>query len=364
MDIQAGITKELERLLAFAPVTGRYEHASQLLDYVEGQFAAAGLHIARGEHKKYPYLVAGTKSATSSKLLLQAHIDVVPAHDSLFTLTSSNGKLYGRGAYDMLFAAASYLVLVRELSDAGILQSLDLGIMLTSDEEIGGMYGVGELSKTYSCDVCFLPDAGNFKEAAVASKGVIQLRATATGIAGHSSRPADFQNPIVPLAAFVADFEQMYPNADTTQTTGAITQFHSGAADNQVPGDGSLIIDVRYNPIDDPQIIIKAIEEAAAFRGLTIEQLDHGDAFRIEPTDLRFLEFKDVYKAQTGNELGMMIAHGSSDARFFAAKGVPVIMMRPTGGELHGDQEWIKQADLEQFYTILRTYVTKVAGTS
>lgn len=178
MTIPTAITTELERLMAFRPVTGETARIGSLLDYVEGSFKAAGLKIERGVNGGHPYLMAGTKSTKSSEVLLQAHVDVVPASDDFFKLTSDGRKLFGRGTYDMLFATATYLVLIRELSERGDLNKYDLGIILTSDEEIGGMYGVGSLSRDYDCHVCVLPDAGTLTEAGVASKGVLQLVVT------------------------------------------------------------------------------------------------------------------------------------------------------------------------------------------
>lgn len=344
--------------MAFRPVTGKTARIGSLLDYVEGSFKAAGLKIERGLNSGHPYLLAGTKSTKRSGVLLQAHVDVVPARDALFKLTESQGKLTGRGTYDMLFATAAYLVLIRELDESGDIDKLDLGIMLTSDEEIGGIYGVGPLSKDYDCDVCFLPDAGNLTEAGIASKGVLQLAVISTGIAGHSSRPANFQNPIVPLAAFVADLEELYANTDITQTTCAITRFNSGEADNQVPRTGRLTLDIRFSPTDDSAQIINQISDAASFHGLAIEIISDEAAFQTDPTHPKFLEFVDAYEKVIGRDLGLIIEPGSSDARFFALKDIPVIMVRPTGGDLHGDSEWVDKDSLAVFYGLLKTYVT------
>ena len=52
-----------------------------------------------------------------------------------------------------------------------------------------------------------------------------------------------------------------------------------------------------------------------------------------------------------------MRAPGSSDARFITPKGIPVIMTRPDGGGLHGDDEWLSLSSLEEYYQILKQYV-------
>ncbi len=347
--------------MAFRPVTGETARIGSLLDYVEGSFKASGLVIERGVSNGHSYMLAGTRSSKSSEVLLQAHVDIVPASDELFRVSENAGKLTGRGTYDMLFATAAYLVLIRDLADAGNIAQYDIGIMLTSDEEVGGENGVGLLYKDYDCQICILPDAGTLTEAGIAAKGVLQLIVTSIGIAGHSSRPANFQNPIVPLAAFVADIEERYPNTDITQTTCAVTQFNAGEAANQVPGSGKLTLDIRFSPSDDSKQITRLITETASFHGLTVKILVDEEAFQTDPTHPKFLEFSNTYKSITGHDIGLIIEPGSSDARFFALKDIPVVMIRPAGGKLHGDEEWVDQADLEKFYTILKAYVTKEA---
>ena len=79
-------------------------------------------------------------------VLLMSHLDVVAAGDELFTPREHNGKLYGRGSNDDKYAVALSLVLAKEhlgrLKAGGKGQAdLPFGLLITSDEEIGGHYG-------------------------------------------------------------------------------------------------------------------------------------------------------------------------------------------------------------------------------
>jgi len=67
--------------------------------------------------------------------------------------------------------------------------------------------------------------------------------------------------------------------------------------------------------------------------------------------------FVDMYKQATGTGISFIKAHGSSDARFFAERGIPVIMFRPDGGGAHGDDEWLSLESFDAFYGLLRGYV-------
>ena len=135
------------------------------------------LHCKHYTFNGHSALVITTRDTMHPKLLLAAHIDVVPGPEALFTpkIDNDNQRMYGRGAYDMKMAIACYMLLLEELKER--LGELDFGIMLTSDEEIGGMNGVRCLLEAgYSADAVLLPDGGfnwNFEEAA---KGVLHVK--------------------------------------------------------------------------------------------------------------------------------------------------------------------------------------------
>lgn len=361
MGIQTALANELERLIAYRPVTGYNEQMGLLFDYLEAELSELDLKIKRGEHKGYPYILAGTKSTAKSKVLLQAHVDVVPAEPSQFRLVNRDGKLYGRGSYDMLFATASYLILLRELHAKNNLQKLDLGIMLTSDEEIGGFEGVGELIKTYDCQVCFLPDAGSFTAACIKSKGVLQIEVTSIGVAGHSSRPDIYKSPILPLTEFISAFNREFPNDDTGAVTYAVTRISSGSASNQVPHAAKATLDIRYPVGEDATEIQEKVVKLAKRYNLSTEQIELAMPYEANADDPGFRAFADIYTEVTGAALKTQHNLGSSDARFFTEKSIPVIMIRPDGGDIHGEQEWVGAESLRKFYTVLKAYITKEA---
>ncbi len=60
-----------------------------------------------------------------------------------------------------------------------------------------------------------------------------------------------------------------------------------------------------------------------------------------------------------GIEIGKTLSFGSSDARFFGEKNIPVIVIAPVGGEIHSDNEWIDLEDLGRFYNVLKQWIIK-----
>lgn len=348
------LQQELTKLVQFKPVTNLPKNCATLLDYEENILRQNGLKVIRGEHGAHPYLLASNGDMNNVDILLQAHIDVVPATDQMFSVDKIEDKLIGRGTYDMLFAVACFNKLVAEQD----LSALTVGVMFISDEEIGGFNGVGELIKGYSAKVCILPDAGTHTHICNEAKGVLQLSLTISGVAGHGARPWLTDSPIPKIGAVVDEIKKLFPNTDPEATTCSFTQIHGGEANNQVPSSAELILDIRFQPSDDPAQLKQQVEDAMKPLLVAVDITDVvGDSYAVDLAESNVALFMRIHQQITGTRLTAMRAPGSSDARFITPLGIPVIMTRPDGGGLHGDDEWVSISSLTQYYEILKTYV-------
>jgi succinyl-diaminopimelate desuccinylase len=119
MAVMAGqnLTQLLSKLVAFKTVSGDLPAALTCTEYVENYLLERGMRVQRHMYNEVPSLVATTKATKSPKVLLQAHLDVVPCPKTLFNLTENDGRLIGRGVFDMKFAGAVFLKLVDDLQD-------------------------------------------------------------------------------------------------------------------------------------------------------------------------------------------------------------------------------------------------------
>lgn len=131
---------------------------------------------------------------------------------------------------------------------------------------------------------------------------------------------------------------------------------------NQVPEFAQALVDVRLKP----GISLDEANEWFASAARTVPgveaELYCGNAATHEPLVGPLKLFKDIALDITGIQLVPMIAHGSSDGRFFMAHHIPVISVPPTGGGQHGDHEWIDVKSLEQYYEIVRRFTNRWAG--
>lgn len=351
----------LENLVGFNPKTHDQIAVKKLLDYCTEVIEKSGhfLDIQRHTEKGFHSLTASTRGTKTPTVLLQAHIDVVPAPESLQYRVIGD-EIVGRGVYDMLFAAAFYLTFIEEHKDE--LNKYDIGIMLTGDEEIGGFNGVEFLLNTgYGAEVCVLPDAGmGDGDLTIAAKGVYGFDLIAHGIAHHSARPWEGDGAGNKLIHMLHEVIGEFDMSERSNSTVTISRLSGGDADNKGPSEVAAHVDIRYKDQSDLKRIRDVVDEICKNYGGSIDKIDYGADYQTG-TNKYTDELAKIYKKHSGKEMTYSKAHGSSDARFFSERGIPVIMMRPMGKGAHSDYESISISSLGKFYILLEEFTLKTA---
>jgi acetylornithine deacetylase/succinyl-diaminopimelate desuccinylase-like protein len=154
-----------------------------------------------------PNLVARLRGeARASGLLLQGHVDVVPAEGDWsrrpFSGEEADGYIWGRGALDMKGGVAMMVAAFLQAAEADTPPPGDVVLCLLSDEEAGGDQGarfvVEKHAELFDGVRYAIGEFGGFTMHAagrrfypmmVAEKQLCTLRATFRGPAGHGSLP-------------------------------------------------------------------------------------------------------------------------------------------------------------------------------
>lgn len=350
----------LNNIIEMSSVSAYKMQAKQCLDYHHDYLKQYGMSVDNHTSSGFSSLVATTKDSKNPKVLLQAHIDVVPAPDKAFQMVERDGKLYGRGVYDMKFAAACYLQLVEDLKDE--LDQYDFGIMLTTDEEVGGENGVGYLlDQGYSAEVCVLPDGGNDWALETACNGIWMVELIAEGKTAHGSRPWEGENAINKLTDLIHEIRDLFGDCQPYQHSLTVGQIGGGTAINQVPGLAKATLDMRFTDNAGYEKFRKDIENLANKTGVTLETIVHTDDCHTDVENPYIASFINIAEQVRGQKLETCRSFGSTDARFFTAHDIPTIVIRPVGGGHHSDEEWIDKTSLEEFYQVLKAYVVETA---
>lgn len=357
------LTELLTHLVRFPTITSDKATNQVAIDWIEEQLSGLPLHVHRYVSQGHPMLVATTRNTRSPKIWLAGHVDVVHDGPGGFKPVVRDGRLYGRGTHDMKAGIAVFIALLQELGDD--LRDYDLGLMITSDEEIGGAHGVKWLlEQGYRGKVAFIPDSGASWKMEVGAKGVMWWEITATGRSAHASRTWDGVNAIEQLVRFVDHVRAHLPTEPCgdpghQHTTLNFANITGGSATNQVPSNAVGRVDLRITPdvgletvtswFEDAKIAVPGVEAKAVLADAPYHVTDE------RPIAL----FRDITRSVTGAVPEATMAHGSSDARHFAAFRIPTINCSPTGSGFHVPNEWIDLEDLTRYYEITKQFVER-----
>lgn len=346
----------LRQLIAFDTTSENGLNTKACLDWLEQFFSDRFLYTHRVEHGGFESLVATSRPTKTPKILLQAHLDVVPAPPRLFELKEEDHKYTGRGVFDMKFAIAVYMQLIEGLG--ADLTQYDFGIMITTDEELGGFNGVKALlDDGFGAEVCVIPDGGDNWCLEKFAKGFYLVEATATGKTAHGSRPWEGENAIEKILQFIETIRAIFGEMSADENTLTISSVNGGDAMNQVPENASAQLDIRTKDLASHRAVAETIRKAADLHNVEVSMKLSGTPLFADLENKYIKNFVEITEALRKEKVEPCVSLGSSDARFFAEKKIPTIVMRPRGGGAHSDDEWMEKKDLDLYYKLIEEFV-------
>lgn len=356
--LRAEIVDLTRELMTFESIEARPEQLAAVTDYAEHYIRAIpGAIVHRVERNRHPSLMVTLRDTATPAVIFNAHLDVVPARPDQFVAQLRDGRIYGRGSQDMKGAAAVFLRLLKDL--AALDNPPDVGFQFVSDEEIGGLDGTGLLLELgWRCGF-FLAGEPTDLQICYAQKGIMRVDIVQPGKPAHGSRPWEGTNAIAALRDGLVALERRFPTPDEPawMTTVVPTIVHGGTAENRLPEDVRMRLDIRYIADDTPASIIAGIAECFPRAQIIGDPIEGG----LLNTDINAPPVQRLAAAiaeVTGRPATFYREHYGSDARFYSDAGIPAVCCGPTGAGLHSDEEWVDAESLVQFYQIARGLVT------
>jgi succinyl-diaminopimelate desuccinylase len=344
-------------LVRFKTMHSRPDEIQRCASFIEAYLKKCGAAYRRLDHHNIPSVIVMPES-NFAPIVLMSHIDVVDGTDDMFSPRIKNNALYGRGSIDDKYAAALSLVLVKEylqrLKKAGKSQrDLPFGVVITADEEIGGVNGARKALQDIQAEFCIALDGGSLKKIVIKEKGIIKLKLVARGKTAHGARPWLGENAIENL---INDFQLLKTNfeisaPDHWHRTLNFSWIQAGKASNQVPDYAEALFDIRYTENDDMEAIFKKIQEEIKGQ-LIVERKEP----LFEGGDSPYLDL--LLEISKDTEVGF--EHGASDARFLSAHGIKGIVWGADGDmSQHSGDEHLNIDSLYKLYDMLDAFINR-----
>ena len=353
--------KQLANLVSMPTISADTTANDMALDYLEDYFSRRGMFVRRDRFVKgHGTLLASTRKDNlyTPKVLLSAHIDVVPADEALFTLRSDGDKLIGRGVYDMKFSIAGYQQIVDELYRKGSLADYDFGIAIVTDEETTDRGVHGLTAAGLKPQVCVLPDstAPGWAIETIA-KGYWRFDLIAQGRTAHGGRPWEGESASFKLLQALHELKGHFTDQNIKTDSLNIGQIHGGDANNKVPAEMVAGLDIRY--LTNKNLAEKKKLVHGICQKYNLNYREYAIAAPVvTDTELPLIKaYRDSVKQVTGKQPEPFISCAGSDAPYFAEAGISCIISCCEGGGHHTEQEWISRKSFLQFVPIIHHYL-------
>lgn len=371
----------LERLIGF-DTTSRHSNL-KLIEWVEDFLAARGIashRVANADGTKANlYALIGPDVAGG--VALSGHTDVVPVDgqpwtSDPWTLTTREGKLYGRGVADMKSFLALALAHVEAMRAAPLKRPIVLAF--SYDEEVGCLGAPAMIARLGE-----LPPLGavivgepTLMQVLSGHKGIRTYIVEVTGREAHSSQIFQGVSAVMEalkLMQLVAEMaaEQSHDDpaspfepAGATMTVGMV---EGGTATNILARRCTFLWDLRWPPGFDPDVIETRFRAAAAKleaemrarapeASIRVTRRSDTPAFALDPSS----RAEALARAITGDNAVRAAAY-AAEAGLFQGAGLPAVICGPGSiAQAHQPDEWIELSQIEEGAGFMRKLIEKM----
>ncbi len=369
-----------------------------VVNFVEAYLKDAGIAYEEvGENPEFPCVVAKMGSDEGFSVILNGHLDVVPAGDRAqwdfdpFCGTVTDKQILGRGTSDMKAGVAGLLFAMRILKESGVELKGNIRLHLVSDEESGGEYGSSWLCDNgyaEQADACLIAEPTSSDDIEIGQKGGLHIILKASGKSAHGSLGGfKGDNAIVKLAKVLdkmsllttieGHFKESQQHAleNSIRTTeekvgepgsGEVIRHVSanvgiiqgGTRPNMVPDYCEAVVDVRlpigveHQEIED--MMAKIVADSGV-DGISYDMLWKSDGNYTDEDAVIVQTVKKNAEAVWGIEVIPAYQWASSDARVYREKGIPTIQYGPANTE--GIHSYNENVDIEDVVNAGQIYV-------
>lgn len=340
------------------------ESISSKIEGLHEAVAIAGKQVEQYTIEPYMHnnvpslLVHNAKPGTKHfRTILNCHLDVVPGNADQFDPFIKDGKLYGRGAYDMKAASA---VMIRVFDDIAKDVTVPVALLIVSDEEAGGYDGMAKyVENGIRADFVITGECGSNLRLMNKAKGILRLKLIAHGKSSHSAYPWLGENAVLKINDTIYHLLETYPlpKKEAHHTTFNVTNITTKKEDVHTitPDYCEAVIDVRYIPSDEKDLFANI--EKSLDKGVRYEILFHSPAVDTDPHGSLVQHLKKTTEAVIQKETVFASAHATSDLRHLVPYNIPGVEFGPIGGAQHHDHEWVDVQSLEDYYNILKRFL-------
>jgi acetylornithine deacetylase len=347
---------------------------AEIARFVATELERCGLSTMRYEPEPGRPSVVGTLQGSGGgrSLMFNAHYDTVDVAgmSEPFSGAIRDGRLYGRGAYDMKGSLAAQMAAAKALAASAKKLRGDLLIAGVADEEYGSLGTAALVSEIRSgrlrVDAAIVTEPTALK-ICLAHKGYQWIEVATVGRAAHGSKFELGIDANMRMGRFLAELDKLeqelrrrppHPlvgppslHAATLQGGSGLSTYAASCKVNierrTIPGE------TESGVLAEVQALVDRLQRADPSFQATVRPFFARDAFEV-PRDARIV--RTVAGAVT-SVLGRAPEYFGDtpwmDSALLAAAGVECVVIGPGGGGAHAAEEWVDVESVERLAEIL-----------
>jgi len=340
----------------------------EIARYIADNLKQLGLEVKIVEATRgRPSVIATLKGKGGGQsLMLNGHIDTVGVDNmpEPFLAAIRDGKLYGRGAYDMKGSLAASMAALKALVDAKVELKGEVVLATVADEEYASI-GTAEVIRHVKVDSAIVTEPTEM-EICLAHKGFVWIEVETRGRAAHGSRFDEGLDANLMMGRFLAGLDQLerdlrardpHPLVGPPSLHAAILR--GGTELSMYAASCKLQIERRTIPgeteaqvVSELQAIIDRLAKTDPTFKATIKTLLVRDSMEVSAD-------APIVNALTHAAVDLLVKPPPyvgrpfwMDAALLAAAGIPTVIMGPTGAGAHAKEEWVDLGSVEEMAMI------------
>ena len=355
---------------------GHPGYSPSIVSY-EGRRNVVGVHDPKGPVR-------------GRSLILNGHIDVVPVGaERLWTRPPfepwiDGDKLHGRGANDMKAGIVAYTMAMRALQRLGYEPAARVTLQSVIEEECTGNGALACLVEGYTADAAIIPEPGD--ELMSAQMGVMWMTIDVYGVPVHAAvahtgiGAIDFAHHLVET---LRELEARWNRPEHRHSMYCahehpinfnLGRISGGEWTSSVPTHCRVDMRLGFYPGRKPaevraevEALLRAAHEAHPARASVKVEVSY-QGFQAEGlvVDLQQPAMQQLMQAHhdiTGSMPGTRATTATTDVRFFHLYGhIPATCYGPKGANIHGVDEWVSIASLQQVTSVLALFIARWCG--
>jgi len=309
-------------------------------------------------------------------LMLNAHCDTVDVTGMAepFSGALRDGRIYGRGSFDMKGSLAAGMAAAKALFDSGVRLGGDLLVAAVADEEYGSL-GTSDLIGRVRVDGAIVTEPTAL-EVCLAHKGYLWIEVEVTGRAAHGSRFELGIDANMKMGRFLAELSVLEGALRTRAPHPLVgppslhaAMLNGGAGLSTYAPNCTLKIERRTVPgeteaqaVAEIQEIVDRIAAADPDFHAAVRPFFHRQPFEVSPEAGIVRAVDDAASKVLGRPPRHIGDTPWMDAALLQAAGVETVVCGAAGAGAHSDVEWVDLESVGKLAAILAEAAVNYCG--